>query len=136
MRSLSKKLVVENLNLIIERSRLVMERCAEISTYHDFLLTPAKVEKFDAACMIVQVIGELARKVDNGTSSLLLSHYPQVYWRGVFALRNIISHEYSNIDPESIFKVIKKHLPELVVCVEKIIKDVETGKHDVLFEMK
>ena len=133
MRFLSKEVVVENLNLIVEKSRIVMERSREIMTYHDFLVTPARVEKFDAACMLVQVIGELARKIDNGTSSLLFVHYPQVYWRGVFGLRNIISHEYCNIDPESVFKVIKKYLPELEACVEGILKDIEEGKHDALF---
>lgn len=30
-------------------------------------------------------------------------------------------------------RIIKKYLPELVVCVKQILSDVEAGKHDSLF---
>ncbi|MBV3669226.1 DUF86 domain-containing protein, partial [Bacteroides sp. MSK.18.22] len=39
------------------------------------------------------------------------------------SLRNIISHEYANIDYEIIWVVIQKHLPPLKETVEQIIKD-------------
>ncbi|WP_418697236.1 DUF86 domain-containing protein [Bacteroides sp.] len=104
-----------------------------ITSYHEFLLSPTNMEKFDAACMLIQVIGETARKIDDATSSSLFSSYSQVYWKGVFALRNIISHEYGNVNPEDIFKIIKKHLPELIACVRLIVADIETGKHESLF---
>ena len=132
MQSLSKDLVKEYLNLIIEKSNLVIERNVLIMEYRDFLLSPASMEKFDAACMLIQVIGETARKIDSWTSSSLFSNYTQVYWKGVFALRNIISHEYGNVDPENIFKIVKKHLPELITCVELILSDIDTGKYDDL----
>lgn len=134
MQSLSKDLVKEYLNLIIEKSNLVIERNILIMEYRDFLLSPANMEKFDAACMLIQVIGETARKIDSWTSSLLFSNYTQIYWKGVFALRNIISHEYGNVDPENIFKIIKKHLPELTTCVKLILSDIDAGKYDDLFD--
>lgn len=133
MQSLYKREAIEFLNLIVEKSNLVMKRNAEIASYHDFLVSPDRMEKFDAACMLIQVIGETARKLDNWTSSKLFSNYPQVYWRGIFALRNIISHEYGNVDPENIFKIIKKYLPELNACIELILKDLQTEKYDDLF---
>ena len=91
------------------------------------------MEKFDAACMLIQVIGETAKKIDEKTYSQLFSNYPQVYWRGVFGCRNIISHEYGNVDPEQIFGIIKKYLPELIACVRQIIDDVKQGNFDYLF---
>ena len=135
MESSSKDLVKEYLSLMIEKSNLVVERNAPIAKYHDFLISPSSMEKFDAACMLIQVIGEIARKIDKWTSSRLFPNYPQVYWKGVFALRNIISHEYGNVDPMNIFKIIKKYLPELIVCVELILTDIKAGKHDDLFEI-
>ena len=41
----------------------------------------------------------------------------------ILKLRNIISHEYANIDYEIIWVVITKHLPPLKETVENIIKD-------------
>lgn len=133
MQFLSKSEAIELLDLIVEKSNLVMERNKSIVSYHDFISSASKMEKFDAACMLIQVIGETARKLDDKTSSRLFSNYPQVYWRGVFALRNIISHEYGNVDPENIFKIIKKHLPDLNSCIALIIEDLQNGKFDELF---
>jgi uncharacterized protein with HEPN domain len=59
-----------------------------------------------------------------------------VYWRGVFGCRNIISHEYGNVDPAQILGIIKKYLPELIICIQQIIVDIENGKHDHLFNTK
>lgn len=133
MQSLSKLEAIEYLNLIIEKSNLVMMRNKDVTSYQDFLLSPEMMEKFDAACMLIQVVGETARKLDDWTSSKLFINYPQVYWKGVFALRNIISHEYGNVDPENIFKIIKRHLPELNACITQILNDFNTTKYDSLF---
>ena len=123
MRSISKALVIEYLELMIDKSNLVIERNKSIVNVYDFLISPERMEKFDAACMLIQVIGETAKKIDDWTSSNLFCNYPDVYWRGVFGCRNIISHEYANIDYEIIWVVITKHLPPLKETVENIIKD-------------
>ena len=133
MRFTSKDIVIEYLELMVEKSQLVIERNISIINVHDFLSSPEKMEKFDAACMLIQVIGETAKKIDDWTSAKLFPNYPQVYWRCVFGCRNIISHEYGNVDPQQIFSIIKKYLPELIVCVTKIIEDLKDGKHDALF---
>ncbi len=86
------------------------------------------MEKFDAACMLIQVIGETAKRIDEWTAHELLPHYPQVYWRGVFGCRNIISHEYGNVDPEQIFSFASSLSSRLVYApvgtdmVEKSLK--------------
>lgn len=82
----------------------------------------------------IQVIGETAKKTDDWTSSKLFCNYTEVYWRGVFGCRNIISHEYGNVDPEQIFVIIKKHLPELIACTYRVIEDLKTGKYDDILE--
>lgn len=133
MRSTSKHIILEYLGLIIEKSDLVMGRNECIRTANDFLISPERMEKFDAACMLIQVIGETAKKIDEWTSKQLFCNYSEVYWRGVFGCRNIISHEYGNVDPQQIFKIIKTHLPELVSCISRIITDIEEGKYADLF---
>jgi len=134
MQSLSKDVLLDLLELIIEKSTLVINRNKQIQTINDFLSSPERMEKFDAACMLIQVIGETAKKIDDRTHSNLFKLYPQVYWRGVFGCRNIISHEYGNVDPAQILSIIKKYLPELISCIQQIINDIHTGKHDNLFK--
>ena len=133
MQSLSKDILLDLLELVVEKSTLVIMRNRQITSADDFLLSPERMEKFDAACMLIQVVGETAKKINDRTSGRLFNQYPQVYWRGVFGCRDIISHEYGNVDPDQIFGIIKKYLPELVECIRQIVADVKAGKHDDLF---
>jgi uncharacterized protein with HEPN domain len=135
MRSISKALIIEYLEDLKNKSEIVIRRSESIQETNDYLISPERMEKFDAACMLIQVIGEMAKKIDSWTNSKMLSQYPEVYWRGVFGCRNIISHDYGNVDPEQIFRIIKIHLPILIGCVNQILKDVESGKFDELFEI-
>jgi uncharacterized protein with HEPN domain len=106
MQSISKNLIIENLEDLKTKSELVIRRNESIRESNDYLIFPERMEKFDAACMLIQVIGETAKKVDAWTKSQMLPNYPEVYWRGVFGCRNIISHEYGNVDPEEIHRII------------------------------
>ena len=106
MQYTSKSIVVEYLELMIEKAELVIQRNKSILSHHDFLTSPDRMEKFDAACMLIQVIGETAKKIDDWTNKQLFINYPEVYWRGVFGCRNIISHEYGNVESEQIFGII------------------------------
>jgi uncharacterized protein with HEPN domain len=135
MRSISKALIIEYLEDLKNKSEIVIRRSESIQETNDYLISPERMEKFDAAYMLIQVIGEIAKKIDSWTNSKILSQYSEVYWRGVFGCRNIISHDYGNVDPEQIFRIIKIHLPILIGCVNQILKDVESGKFDELFEI-
>ena len=134
MQSISKSIVIEYLELMIEKAELVIQRNETISSSNDFLTSPGKMEKFDAACMLIQVVGETAKKNWWLDQQTIIHQFPEVYWRGVFGCRNIISHEYGNVEPEQIFGIIKKYLPELVICTQKIIEYLKQNKYDSIFE--
>ena len=63
MLSTSKAIVIEYLELMIEKAELVIQRNESILSHHDFLISPDRMEKFDAACMLIQVVGETAKKI-------------------------------------------------------------------------
>lgn len=67
----------------------------------------------DVCIIRLQVIGETIKAVDDKTAHVLFSSYPQIPWRQVIGLRNIISHEYANIDYAIIWVVIRKYLSPL-----------------------
>lgn len=92
----------------------------------DLLQTPWGITVLDASIMRLQVIGETIKAIDDKTRQTLLINYPQVPWRKIIGLRNIISHEYANIDYDIIWVVIHKYLPTLKETVLLIHK--ELGK--------
>lgn len=89
----------------------------------DFLGTPWGMTILEACIMRLQVIGETIRGIDDKTHHELFFHYPQVPWRKIIGLRNIISHEYANIDYEIIWTVIEKYLSPLKEAVEVVKRD-------------
>jgi len=56
----------------------------------------------DATTMRVQAIGEHMRSLSNEYRE---SH-PELPWRQAIAMRNIIAHEYGNVDYEIIWEVV------------------------------
>lgn len=133
MRSTSKIAIIEHLSLLADKAAFTLERTREVCCANDFLCTPEGMDLFDATIMRLQVVGEVLKQIDVATSGNLLKHYPEIPWRSVFGLRNIISHEYASVDPSEIINILKSHLPPLLVVLYRILDDLNAGKHDALF---
>lgn len=78
---------------------------------NDFTDTPSGVEKMDAICMMLIVIGESLKKLDKVTDNDLLSKYPDIDWKKAKGMRDIITHHYANINAETVFFTCKKKYP-------------------------
>lgn len=118
-----KEEIIDKLEQISESIEIIQERCKEYHSLNDFLQNPWGMTIMEACIMRLQVIGETIRGVDDKTHQELLSMYPQVPWRKIIGLRNIISHEYANIDYDIIWVVIEKHLSSLKEAVELVRQD-------------
>ncbi len=66
------------------------------------------------------VIGEALTHIDK----YLLNKY-NYPWYKVRAFRNLISHEYFNIEFEAVWEIIIKDLPELMKLIEIVIQDLQ-----------
>ena len=79
----------------------------------------------DACILRIQVIGETIKSIDDKTKGSLFSLYPEIPWKKIIGLRNIISHEYANIDYDIIWSVISQHLPSLSDQIIEIKADLK-----------
>ena len=70
----------------------------------------------------LQVIGELVGKLLKEASQPLSNH-PEIPWVQIYDMRNLISHEYANIDEAVVFSAIKEDLPQLRPVIEELLKD-------------
>lgn len=115
--------IKERLEEIIESIDLIQLWSQDIPTAQDFLSSQSKVMVFNACVMRLQVIGEHVGKILKGTPAVLEVH-PEIPWLAIYDLRNIISHEYANIDEDIIFSIIRKDLEPLREAVTSIIQSV------------
>jgi uncharacterized protein with HEPN domain len=57
----------------------------------------------------MEIIGEAARYVTEETRS----KYPDIEWKEITGLRNILVHEYFGIDSDLIWQIIETDIPDL-----------------------
>lgn len=111
----------DRLEDILESINLIQEWSKGRTSVDDFMLSPTGVMAFNACVMRFQVIGEHVGKLlkDEKTP---LDAYPDIPWNAIYGLRNIISHEYANIDEEIIVSAINEDLLPLKQAVESLLK--------------
>jgi uncharacterized protein with HEPN domain len=51
---------------------------------------------------------------------VLDNRYPEIPWSAVKGIRNILAHDYFNIDPEEIYQICANDLPILKQVLVKI----------------
>ncbi len=69
----------------------------------------------------VEIIGEAARRV---SLSFMESH-PEIPWRKIIGQRNILAHEYGQIDHEMLYKTVIGDVPELIVLLESLLPPIK-----------
>ena len=119
-----KELVLEILRQIKAAADKILQRFQGIENPEFFVNSVAGNEKLDAICMQLIVLGEDLKNLDKVTNKELLAQYPQIDWRGAKAMRDVISHDYSNIDAEAVYFVCKEKVQPLKYTIEKIISDI------------
>ena len=119
----NKELVIEVLRQIEAAAQKVAQRFQAIDKPADFTDSTAGVEKMDAICMMLIVIGESLKNLDKITDQLFLSQYPDVDWKKAKGMRDIITHHYADIHAETVYYTCERKIPLLLVTIQKMIKD-------------
>lgn len=89
----------------------LLVRTSKIRTADDFAMSPAGMEKLDAACMVILAIGESIKNLDKLTDKKLLPTCSTIDWKGLMGVRDIIAHRYFQVDHEAVFGIIKDEMP-------------------------
>jgi len=58
-------------------------------------------------------------------SDEFITDYPQVEWRKVKGMRNIVSHEYAHIDYEIVWTALADRIPAMAIVIRDILAERE-----------
>ena len=97
----------------------ILESIEKVQEYTRGLTLPEFVQDrlvFDATLRNLAIIGEAARSIPE----LIKKKHPEIEWRKIVEFRNIVIHEYFEMDHEIIWDVIQNKLPTLKLQIEKI----------------
>lgn len=95
----------------VVRLRHVLEAVAKIEHYtaggREAFFADAMIQ--DAVIRNLEIIGEAVRNL----SAELRRRNPEVPWRSITALRNVLIHEYFGVDLEIVWRLVTRRLPTL-----------------------
>lgn len=111
----------DRLEDILESICLIQEWSKGRTSVNDFMTSSTGVMAFNACVMRFQVIGEHIGRLLKNTEKPL-DAYPNIPWNAIYGMRNIISHEYANIDEDIIVSVINDDLIPLKEAIESLLQ--------------
>ena len=65
----------------------------------------------------IEIIGEAAKRV----STSFQDAHPEIPWRKIIAQRNVLAHEYGEVQAEIIWRVATGSIPDLIATLEPLI---------------
>jgi len=120
-----KEIVSDLLEKMIEATDKILRRTQNINLVDDFLKDDNSLMLLDSLCMQLIAIGESVKKIDKITDKNLLVNYPEIPWKRVAGMRDIISHHYFDLNADIIFEVTSEHMENLQITLKKIAKDIQ-----------
>ncbi|MCS2893749.1 DUF86 domain-containing protein [Parabacteroides faecis] len=111
------------LEQIKESLTTIINRALPVNKVEDFTHSPEGMMRLDSICMQLVTVGEAIKNIDKYTNKELFPKYPSINWRSVMGLRDIIAHQYFNVDADVILHVVKINIPELLTVIDRIIID-------------
>ena len=118
-----KSLVVDILDDVLQAANTIKSRTEKITKADDFLENEASLILLDSVCMQLIAIGQGVKDVDKLTNKELFVHYQTIPWRNIAGIRDVLSHNYFNLNAEVIFGILGENLDALISTLEQIIED-------------
>lgn len=73
----------------------------------------------------VEILGESARRV----STTYAENHSEIPWREIIGQRNILAHEYGQIDHELLYKTATEDIPDLIPIIQNLLPPLD-GDHE------
>lgn len=71
----------------------------------------------DVICMQFLAAGEALKRLEKLQPGLLASNFPDIDWKGAMGFRDVIAHQYFDLDAEQVLLICQEALPGLLGAI-------------------
>jgi len=118
-----RSLLLELLLEVEEAIRRIERRFTGIQKADDFIANDDGLDRLDGISMMLIIISENVRRIDRIIGNDLDDRHPEIPWSDVKGIRNILAHDYFDIDPEEVYKICANDLAILKQALAKMRLD-------------
>jgi uncharacterized protein with HEPN domain len=100
----------------------IAECCERIEEYIGTMTEEefdSNIEKQDAVLRRIEIMGEAVKHISSATKE----RYPNVPWRQIAAMRNIVINQYFGLTTALVWRVAANDIPNLKAQIQAIIAD-------------
>lgn len=95
-----------------------LQTCLQGKTYEDYLaesLLQRGVER------LLEILGEAARRIDREFQA----QHPEIEWADMIGLRNVIAHQYDDLDIAGIWEILQTKLTPLRQKLQTLLQELD-----------
>lgn len=100
---------------------ICFQETQEFTTGLDFKAFAKDRKTVNAVVRSLEVMGEAAKRIP----SVLRAKHPKIPWKRMAGMRDKLIHEYSGVDLEIVWGVVKTELPPLKLLLEQMLQTIE-----------
>lgn len=97
------------------------------------LSDPALLEReegqdlLDVICMQFLAAGEALKRLDKLQPGLLEANFPEIDWKGAMGFRDVIAHQYFDLDSEQVLLICQDALPGVLNAIRSLETSIRDG---------
>lgn len=116
--------VISQMIVLIET---LIQRMESVQSATDLSATDSGRLLLDAVCMQYLALGEAVKQLDKLTGSTLQEQIPDQDWKGIMGFRDVLAHQYFNIDPRQVLWITRHSLPSLQDSLKTLLATLITS---------
>ena len=74
----------------------------------------------DVICMQFLAAGEALKRLEKLRPGLLEASFPQIDWKGAMGFRDVIAHQYFDLDAEQVLVICQDALPGVLEAISSL----------------
>ena len=77
-------------------------------------------DRLDVICMQFLAAGEALKRLEKLEPGLLASQFPDIDWKGAMGFRDVIAHQYFDLDAEQVLLICQDALPGVLSAIRSL----------------